>query len=113
MKRHIHPKGNPNRSVFGILGKLLGADDGNYYVKTKDDSRNIGWDIYGVPVSTLPPTPTPTPTPTPSHTPAVTRTPTATPVATSTATITPSITITRSPTPTKTITPTPSVSWSV
>ena len=107
MKRGIPPRGNPDGSVFGILGVQRGADDGNVYQKVLYDTRNQGWALYGDDVSTSTPTPTPTPTPLPSITPTITRTPTRTPTPTPTRTLTPTITVTRTPTNT------PSVGWSI
>ena len=102
MKRSISPRGNPERSVFGVLGALVGADDGNLYVKNLDDSKNIGWNYVGRDNTTL--TPTPTPTPPSSQIPGVSPTPTPTP--TPTTTVTRTITLTPSITPTLTRTPT-------
>lgn len=102
MKRSIPPRGNPEKSVFGIVGAAHGSDDGNFYVKISDDSRNIGWTYIGQDNTTL--TPTPTPTPTPSY--AIYLSPTPTP------SITRTLTPTRTPTPTKTKTPTPTPTWS-
>lgn len=111
MKRGIPPRGNPDGSVFGILGVQRGSDDGNFYQKILDDTLNSGWALYGDNITTLTPTHTPTPTPTPSITPTITRTPTKTPTPTPTRTLTPTITLTR--TPSHTPTNTPSLSWSI
>ncbi len=115
MRRSIPPRGNPDKSVFGVIGATLGADDGNFYIKYKDDSRNIGWTYIGQDNTTLTPTPTSTPpsSPVPGVTP--TPTPTVTPTPSVTATITPTPTVTPTLTPTKTSTPTPSptTGWSV
>lgn len=95
MKRSISPRGNPERSVFGVLGALLGADNGNLYVKTAEDSRNIGWSYVGQDNTTQ--TPTPTPTPASSPVPGVTPTPTPTPTPTVTKTTTPTPSVTQTP----------------
>lgn len=107
MKRSISPRGNPDKSVFGILGAAHGSDDGNFYVKIKDDSRNTGWTYVGQDNTTPTSSPTPTPTPTPST--FIFVSPTPTPSVTRTHTPT------RTPTPTKSVTPspTPSMNWSV
>jgi hypothetical protein len=104
MRRSIPPRGNPERSVFGILGATLGADDGNFYTKTQNDSRNIGWEYVGNDNTTFTPTPTPPVSNTPTPTPTLTNTPTYT--------TTPTKTPTQTPTQTKTPTQTPSPSWS-
>jgi len=95
MRRSIPPRGNPDKSVFGVVGSTLGADNGNFYIKYKDDSRNIGWTYIGTPTITPTPSVTRTVTPTISITPTITKTPTITP--------------TKTPTPT----PTPTIGWSV
>ena len=106
MEEKIVIHGNPNGSVFGLIGNDASTDDGKFYVKITDDSKNIGW-------KEIPPTPTPTQTVsiTPSKTPIVTRTPTPNatlaPTATPTISVTPSITPTSGPGTTRTPTPTP------
>ena len=74
MEEKILINGNPNGSVFGLVGNDASTDEGKFYVKITDDSKNIGW-------KEIPPTPTPTQTVsiTPSKTPIVTRTPTPNP----------------------------------
>ncbi len=106
MRRSIPPRGNPDKSVFGVVGSTLGADNGNFYIKYKDDSRNMGWTYIGQDNTTL--TPTPTPTPVPSSPPGVspTTTPTVTPTPSVTRTVTPTITVTPTLTRTPTTTPT-------
>jgi hypothetical protein len=113
MKRGIPSKGNPESSVFGILGKYIGANDGNYYLKNRDDSKNIGWDLVGENRATPPPSSTANPTPTPTYTPTVTPTCTLTPTYTPTTTNTPTISVTPTKTSTQTPTVTPSIDWSV
>jgi hypothetical protein len=112
MRRSIPPRGDPDKSVFGIIGSVLGSDDGNLYIKYKEDSKNIGWTFVGRDNRT--PTPTTTPTPTPSATVYLspTTTPTTTPTPSITRTVTPTIsyTPTNTPTPTRTPTVTPSSS---
>lgn len=106
MEEKIVVHGNPNGSVFGLVGNDASTDDGKFYVKITDDSKNIGW-------KEIPPTPTPTQTVsiTPSKTMVVTRTPTPNPpippTPTPTITVTPSITPTSAPGSTRTPTPTP------
>lgn len=99
MRRNIPPRGNPEKSVFGVVGATLGSDDGNFYIKYRDDTRNVGWTYIGQDNTT--PTSTPTPTPTPASSQPVT------PTITPTRTLTPTVTRTMTPTPTKTPTPTP------
>lgn len=121
MRRSIPPRGDPEKSVFGVVGATLGSDNGNFYIKYKDDSKNVGWTYIGQDNTTTIPTPTPTPTPpptppiTPSVTATITPTPSVTRTITPTPTITPSITVTPTITPTKTPTPTVTTSteWSV
>lgn len=106
MKRSISPRGNPDNSVFGILGALVGADNGNLYVKSAEDSKNVGWSYVGQDNTTQ--TPTPTPTPPSSPIPGISPTPTPTP--------TPTVTLTRTSTPTPSVTQSPSESgppWSI
>lgn len=106
MEEKIVIHGNPNGSVFGLVGNDASTDEGKFYVKITDDSKNIGW-------KEIPPTPTPTQTVsiTPSKTMIVTRTPTPNatlpPTATPTISVTPSITPTSAPGSTRTPTPTP------
>lgn len=106
MEEKIVIHGNPNGTVFGLVGNDASTDDGKFYVKIIDDSKNIGW-------KEIPPTPTPTQTisVTPTKTIVVTRTPTPNPTipptATPTITVTPSITPTSGPGSTRTPTPTP------
>lgn len=106
MEEKIVIHGNPNGSVFGLIGNDASTDEGKFYVKSTDDSKNIGW-------REIPPTPTPTQTVsiTPSKTMIVTRTPTPNPTlpptATPTISVTPSITPTMAPGSTRTPTPTP------
>lgn len=106
MEEKIVVHGNPNGSVFGLVGNDASTDDGKFYVKITDDSKNIGW-------KEIPPTPTPTQTVsiTPSQTPIVTRTPTPNPppppTPTPTISLTPSITPSSAPGSTRTPTPTP------
>ncbi len=106
MEEKIVVHGNPNGSVFGLVGNDASTDDGKFYVKITDDSKNIGW-------KEIPPTPTPTQTVsiTPSKTPVVSRTPAPNPpvppTATPTISLTPSITPTSAPGSTRTPTPTP------
>lgn len=107
MEEKIAIHGNPNGSVFGLIGNDASTDEGKFYVKISDESKNKGW-------REIPPTPSPTPTVslTPSKTPIVTRT--ATPIPSQTPTITPTISVTptvtpssipgSSPTPTPTVT---------
>lgn len=62
MSSTIASHGQPESSVFGNLGKVIGTDEGDAYLKVRYDSRNIGW---GDPITPTPiPTSTPTPTPT-------------------------------------------------
>lgn len=106
MEEKIVIHGNPNGSVFGLIGNDTSTDDGKFYVKISDDSKNKGW-------KEIPPTPTPTQTVsiTPSKTPVVTRTPTPNPTvfptATPTISTTPTITPSGAPGTTRTPTPTP------
>jgi hypothetical protein len=106
MEEKIVIHGNPNGSVFGLIGNDTSTDEGKFYVKVSDDSKNKGW-------REIPPTPTPTQTVsiTPSKTPIVTRTPTPNPTvfptATPTISITPTITPSGAPGTTRTPTPTP------
>ena len=106
MRRSIPPRGNPEKSVFGVIGSLLGSDDGNLYIKYKDDSRNIGWTYVGQDNTTLTPTPTPTPPPSPTVPLTPGASPTTTPTPSVTRTVTPTISITPTITVTPTITPT-------
>lgn len=106
MPENITVHGNPEESVFGLLGSDVVTNEGKLYVKIADDSKNIGW-------KEIPPTPSPTQTisVTPTKTMVVTRTPTDTPqpfpTPTPTITLTPSITPTSAPGSTRTPTPTP------
>lgn len=106
MEEKIVIHGNPNGSVFGLIGNDTSTDEGKFYVKISDDSKNKGW-------IEIPPTPTPTQTVsiTPSKTPIVTRTPTPnpppSPTSTPTISLTPSITPSSAPGSTRTPTPTP------
>lgn len=106
MPENITIHGNPEESVFGLLGSDVVTDSGKLYVKTGDDSKNIGW-------TEIPPTPSITQTisVTPTKTIIVTRTPTPTNspflTPTPTLTVTPSITSTLPPGTTRTPTPTP------
>jgi hypothetical protein len=110
MQEKIVVHGNPNSSVFGLLGNDVSTDEGKLYVKVDGDSKNNGW-------VEIPPTPTPTQTisVTPTKTVIVTRTPspqpsqfaTSTPTISVTPTITPSSAPGSSPTPTPTPTSTP------
>jgi hypothetical protein len=102
MQEKIVVHGNPNSSVFGLLGNDVSTDEGKLYVKVDGDSKNIGW-------IEIPPTPTPTQTVsiTPSKTPIVTRQIfiTPTPSLTNSPTVTPTVTTSRpliTPTPTNT-----------
>ena len=115
MRRSIPPRGNPEKSVFGVIGSTLGSDDGNFYIKYKDDTRNIGWTYIGQDNTTVLPTPTPTPTPASSQPVTPTGTPTNTPTPTVTRTVTPTISVTptNTATPTKTPTQTVTPSWSI
>jgi hypothetical protein len=106
MRRSIPPRGDPEKSVFGIIGSVLGSDDGNLYIKYKDDSRNIGWTYVGQDNRTSTPTPTPTQTPSTTIYLSPTATPTTTPTPTVTRTVTPSISYTPTVTPTISYTPT-------
>ena len=108
MASEIPAHGNPEKSVFAIIGKSSVNDVGQLFKKTSEDTRNIGW-------SEILPTPTisPSPSVTPSKTPLVTRTPTPTPTLTRivpTPSKSPAPTQTAaigtSPTPTPTPTPT-------
>lgn len=106
MSENITVYGNPEKSVFGLLGSDAVTSEGKLYVKISDDSKNIGW-------KEIPPTPSPTNTisVTPTKTMIVTRTPTQTvgarPTPTPTITVSPSITPTSAPGSTRTPTPTP------
>lgn len=106
MEEKIVIHGNPNGSVFGLVGNDASTDEGKFFVKIADDSKNMGW-------REILPTPTPTQTVsiTPSKTPIVTRTPTPNPTlfptATPTISITPTITPSGAPGTTRTPTPTP------
>lgn len=106
MEEKIVIHGNPNGSVFGLVGNDASTDDGKFFVKITDDSKNIGW-------KEIPPTPTPTQTVsvTPSKTMIVTRTPTPNatlpPTPTPTLSVTPTVTPTLAPGSTRTPTPTP------
>lgn len=100
MNEHIKVHGNPEKSVFGLIGSDTETDEEKFYIKVENDSKNTGW-------KEIPPTPSPTPTisVTPTKTPIVTRqNPTATP--TPTFTRTPTITPTISQTP-GSVTPSP------
>ena len=108
MASEIRAHGNPEKSVFAVIGKSSINDVGQLFSKTSEDTRNIGW-------TEILPTPTisPSPSVTPSKTPLVTRTPTPTPTLTRivpTPSKSPSPTQTAaigtSPTPTPTPTPT-------
>lgn len=109
MEERISVHGSPENSVFGLKGSDVDTDEGKFYIKVSDDSKNIGW-------KEIPPTPTPTQTIsiTPSKTMIVTRTPratyippTPTPTITNSPSMTPSATIgvTHTPTPSPTNTP--------
>ena len=122
MRRSIPPRGNPEKSVFGLIGSLFSSDDAKVYIKKREDSRNIGWgridDSTNVvdDNSTPAPTPTPTPTPTQSSTPGATPTPTPTQSSTPEATATPTPTPTQTsvpPTSTPTSSPTPTPEFSI
>lgn len=108
MEEKIVIHGNPNGSVFGLIGNDTSTDDGKFYVKVSEDSKNKGW-------KEIPPTPTPTQTVsiTPSKTPIVTRTPTPNatilPTATPTISLTPSVSPSSAPGTTRTPTPTPTL----
>ena len=93
MEEKIVIHGNPNGSVFGLIGNDTSTDEGKFYVKISDESKNKGW-------REILPTPSPTPTIslTPSKTPIVTRT--ATPIPSQTPTVTPTISVTPTVTPT-------------
>lgn len=102
MNEHITIHGNPEKSVFGVIGKDVLTDENKFYIKVQNDSKNTGW-------KEIPPTPTPTPTitVTPSKTPIVTRQiiTTQTPTISVTPSITPSVTKTSplvTPSPTNT-----------
>lgn len=101
MNEKITVHGNPENSVFGIIGENTLTDENKFYVKVENDTKNNGW-------REIPPTPSPTPTitVTPTKTPIVTRG--STPTPTPTPTNTPTITLTPSPSATQpSITPTP------
>jgi uncharacterized repeat protein (TIGR02543 family) len=101
MNEKITVHGNPENSVFGIIGENTLTDENKFYVKVENDTKNNGW-------REIPPTPSPTPTitVTPTKTPIVTRQPAATPTVTPTHT--PTITLTPSPSSTQgLVTPTP------
>lgn len=88
MSENITIRGNPEESVFGLVGSNATSDEGKFYVKIANDSRNIGWrEVVPVPTSTATASPTPTrtmyPTRGPTRTPGPTSTPTPTPTATS------------------------------
>lgn len=106
MSENITVHGNPEESVFGLLGSDVVTDGGKLYIKVGDDSKNIGW-------KEIPPTPSITQTisVTPTKTIIVTRTPTPTKspflTPTPTLTVTPSITPSLPPGTTRTPTPTP------
>lgn len=59
MSNIIPYHGAPTGSVFGIIGDLIGTDEGKPYIKYEYDSLNIGWDSP----RSIPPVPTVTPTP--------------------------------------------------
>jgi hypothetical protein len=115
MRRSIPPRGNPDKSVFGVIGSSHGSDDGNFYIKYKDDSKNTGWTYIGQDNTTVIQTPTPTPTPAGSPPVTPTTTPTNTPTPSVTRTVTPTISVTPTLTKTPTVTPTvtPSTDWSI
>lgn len=52
---------NPSGSVFGIVGDVIGTDEGKAYEKYLYDSLNVGWDIYRVQTQSVEPAPTPVP----------------------------------------------------
>ena len=60
MSKQLKFYGNPEGSVFGIIGANIDTDEEKNYYKISDDTRNIGW--Y---TASIVPTPTPMPTPTP------------------------------------------------
>lgn len=91
MDEKITVHGNPEKSVFGLIGADILTDEDKFYVKVANDSKNTGW-------KEIPPTPTPTPT--------ISVTPTKTPI------VTRQILTSPTPTPTKTPTQTPSISAS-
>lgn len=61
MSNIIPSHNNPSGSVFGIIGEVIGTDEGKAYGKYDYDTRNIGWDIYRVPTQSIEPTPSPEP----------------------------------------------------
>lgn len=60
MSKQLKFHGNPEGSVFGVIGANIDTDEEKNYYKISDDTRNIGW--Y---TASIVPTPTPMPTPTP------------------------------------------------
>lgn len=90
MNEKITVHGNPEKSVFGLVGQDILTDEEKFYVKVANDSKNTGW-------KEIPPTPSITPT--------ISVTPTKTPV------VTRQIPTTLTPTPTRTPPPTPSLSY--
>jgi hypothetical protein len=89
MNEKLTVHGNPEKSVFGLIGLDIITDEEKLYIKVENDSKNTGW-------KEIPPTPSPTPT--------VTVTPTKTPIVTKSAqTPTPTPTITRTPTQTPSV----------
>lgn len=61
MSNIIPSHNNPSGSVFGIIGDVIGTDEGIAYEKYRDDTLNTGWDVYIIPTQSLEPTPSPEP----------------------------------------------------
>lgn len=90
MNEKITVHGNPEKSVFGLVGSDVLTDEEKFYIKVENDTKNTGW-------VEIPPTPSVTPT--------ITVTPTKTPIVTKQFPVTPT------PTPTRTPSMTPSLSY--
>ena len=85
MSSGIPVHGNPEGQVYGLLGQVVGADNGIVYSKVLRDTRNDGWEVLQLPTPTPTPVPTATPVPTPSPTPGPTPTPGPSPTPTPTS----------------------------
>jgi hypothetical protein len=35
--------GNPEQTVYGLVGSSIGTDEGVLYIKTEHEARNVGW----------------------------------------------------------------------
>lgn len=84
MPENITVHGSPQKSVFGLVGSTVSTDEGKFYVKTGDNSKNVGWkQVVIPPTPSITLTPTPTKTVFPARSPRISPTPTQTPTPSS------------------------------